>query len=126
MRPALLYGRGGSLLAPLFDAAMEADKWSTASTAGTDNDGIVRWTRRAGGRYADIHTDVLADLYLLVCERAAQVGGCTFTRPPTTQKAWTSSLGRSHASSRQKATRTPSRLIVSVPLTFVLLLWVGL
>jgi nucleoside-diphosphate-sugar epimerase len=76
VRPALLYGRSGSLLAPLFDAAMEAGKWNAA--AGNKNDGIVRWTGRAGGRYAAIHTDDLADLYLRVCERAALVGGRTF------------------------------------------------
>lgn len=74
VRPALLYGCGGSLLAPLFAAAAEAGKWSSAASAAeTDNDGIVRWTGRAGGRYTVIHMDDLADLYLRVGERAAHL-----------------------------------------------------
>ncbi|KAE9398728.1 NAD(P)-binding protein [Gymnopus androsaceus JB14] len=63
IRPALLYGRGGSLLAPLFKGASE---------------GRVAWPGTPGGRYALIHTDDLADMYVRACEKAPIVGGVIF------------------------------------------------
>ncbi|KIK51462.1 hypothetical protein GYMLUDRAFT_208616 [Collybiopsis luxurians FD-317 M1] len=63
IRPGLLYGRGGSLIAPLFQSAA---------------DGLVSWPGTPGGRYALIHTDDLADMYVLACEKAALVGGVIF------------------------------------------------
>ncbi|KAF7979282.1 hypothetical protein HWV62_42980 [Athelia sp. TMB] len=66
VRPALLYGRTGSLLSPLFAAARAA------------GDGEFTWAGRQGGRYAVVHTDDLAALYLLVTERASLVGGRVF------------------------------------------------
>jgi nucleoside-diphosphate-sugar epimerase len=63
VRPAVLYGRSGSILAPLFADAAK---------------GKVRWPGRPGGRMALIHTDDLADLYVRVAERAQAVGGLIF------------------------------------------------
>ncbi|TFY81028.1 hypothetical protein EWM64_g2981 [Hericium alpestre] len=63
VRPALLYGGSASLLAPLYKAASE---------------GRVRWFGRPGGRYAVIHFDDLADLYVRVAEKAQLVGGLIF------------------------------------------------
>ncbi|EPQ54392.1 NAD P-binding protein [Gloeophyllum trabeum ATCC 11539] len=63
IRPALLYGRSGSLLAPLFESASK---------------GKVAWYGTPGGRYALIHCDDLADLYLRAAEKAQLVGGKIF------------------------------------------------
>ncbi|KIK53305.1 hypothetical protein GYMLUDRAFT_941821 [Collybiopsis luxurians FD-317 M1] len=59
----MLYGRGGSLLASLFQSAA---------------DGLVSWPATPGGRYALIHSDDLAEMYVLTCEKAALMGGVTF------------------------------------------------
>ncbi|KAJ7078011.1 hypothetical protein B0H15DRAFT_954777 [Mycena belliarum] len=63
VRPALLYGRSGSIFARLFRAASE---------------GRVVWPGTPGGRYAVIHTDDLADLYVRVAEQAQSLGGKIF------------------------------------------------
>jgi len=63
IRPALLYGRTGSLLEPLLKSASE---------------GKVAWYGTPGGRYSLIHTDDLADLYLRASEKAAIAGGRIF------------------------------------------------
>jgi nucleoside-diphosphate-sugar epimerase len=63
IRPALLYGRSGSLFTPLFKSASE---------------GKVAWYGTPGGRYALIHTDDLADLYLKASEKGSIVGGKIF------------------------------------------------
>ena len=63
IRPALLYGRSGSLFAPLMKSASE---------------GKVTWYGTPGGRYALVHTDDLADLYVRACEKAAIAGGKVF------------------------------------------------
>jgi len=63
IRPALLYGRSGSLFAPLFKSASE---------------GRVAWYGRPGGRYALIHCDDAADLFLRAAEKAQVVGGNIF------------------------------------------------
>jgi len=63
IRPALLYGRSGSILAPLFKSAAE---------------GKVAWYGAPGGRYTLIHADDLADLYVRASEKAAIVGGNIF------------------------------------------------
>lgn len=63
IRPALLYGRSGSLFSPLFKSASE---------------GKVAWYGTPGGRYALIHTDDLADLYLKTSEKGSIVGGKIF------------------------------------------------
>jgi nucleoside-diphosphate-sugar epimerase len=63
VRPALLYGRSGSLLAPLFKSAYE---------------GKVAWYGRPGGRYAMIHQDDLADLIVKAAEKSYLVKGCIF------------------------------------------------
>jgi hypothetical protein len=47
IRPCLLYGKSGSVLAALFAGAAQ---------------GKVSWPGRPGGRFAVIHTDDLADL----------------------------------------------------------------
>ncbi|KAJ7093788.1 hypothetical protein C8R44DRAFT_835429 [Mycena epipterygia] len=60
VRPSLVYGRRASLFAPLFDTARE---------------GWVVWPGTPGGRYATIHADDLAELYLLVVQRASILGG---------------------------------------------------
>jgi hypothetical protein len=46
IRPALLYGRSGSLLAPFFKSASDGNVWYPGTP---------------GGRFAVIHTDDLAD-----------------------------------------------------------------
>ena len=63
IRPSLLYGRSGSLLAPLFKSAYE---------------GEVAWFGTPGGRLALVHCDDLAEAYLLVAEKAAIAGGKIF------------------------------------------------
>ncbi|TCD70853.1 hypothetical protein EIP91_001161 [Steccherinum ochraceum] len=63
VRPALLYGRGGSLVAPLFDSALQ---------------GKAIWYGTPGARMAFIHCDDLAQLYVLIAEKAQLVGGKIF------------------------------------------------
>ncbi|KAI0070032.1 NAD(P)-binding protein [Panus rudis PR-1116 ss-1] len=63
IRPALLYGRSASILAALFQTA---------------HAGKVCWVGAPGGRYALIHADDLAELYVLVTEKAQLVGGKIF------------------------------------------------
>lgn len=60
IRPALLYGRSGSLFEPLFKSASE---------------GKVAWYGTPGGRYALIHTDDLANLYVRASEKSAIAAG---------------------------------------------------
>lgn len=63
IRPGLLYGRSGSLLAPFFKSASEGKVW---------------YPGKPGGRFALIHTDDLADLFLRAVERASICGGRIF------------------------------------------------
>jgi hypothetical protein len=56
IRPALLYGRSGSFFASFFQSACEGNVW---------------YTGQPGGRFALIHTDDLADLYVRSVEKAA-------------------------------------------------------
>jgi len=63
VRPGMLYGRSGSLFAPLFKSAYE---------------GKVVWYGRPRGRYAIIHQDDLADLVLKAAEKSYLVKGCIF------------------------------------------------
>ncbi|KAI0800161.1 NAD(P)-binding protein [Fomes fomentarius] len=60
IRPSLLYGRSGSLLARLFKSAY---------------DGEAKWFGSPGGRFALIHADDLADVYVLAAEKAPIVRG---------------------------------------------------
>jgi len=60
IRPSLLYGRSGSMFDPLFKQAY---------------DGEISWYGTPGGRYALIHQDDLADLYVRVVERASILHG---------------------------------------------------
>ena len=63
IRPSLLYGRSGSLLASLFRRAY---------------DGKVTWPGEPGGRLALIHRDDLAEVYVLAAEKAAIAAGKIF------------------------------------------------
>lgn len=63
IRPGLLYGRGGSLFAPLFASAEK---------------GNIVWPGAPGGQYATVHADDLADLYVRVVGHAAALGGLVF------------------------------------------------
>lgn len=63
IRPALLYGRSASILGLLFKSAQE---------------GRVKWFGTPGGRYALIHQDDLGELYHLVAEKSAILGGQLF------------------------------------------------
>jgi nucleoside-diphosphate-sugar epimerase len=63
IRPGMLYGRSASILASLFKSASE---------------GHVAWPGTPGGRYALIHADDLADLYVRATEKSALVGGKIF------------------------------------------------
>ncbi|KAK6971762.1 NAD(P)-binding protein [Favolaschia claudopus] len=63
IRPSLLYGRSASIFGMLFKAAAE---------------GRVSWPGTPGGRYALVHADDLAELYVLCAEKASVVGGKIF------------------------------------------------
>ncbi|KAK6971772.1 NAD(P)-binding protein [Favolaschia claudopus] len=63
IRPSLLYGRSASILGLLFKGAAE---------------GKVSWPGTPGGRYAVVHADDLAELYVLCAEKASVVGGKIF------------------------------------------------
>ena len=63
IRPSLLYGRSGSMFGLLFQQAY---------------DGEIAWYGTPGGRYALIHQDDLADLYVRVVERASILPGLIF------------------------------------------------
>ncbi|KAF9567986.1 NAD(P)-binding protein [Agrocybe pediades] len=63
IRPALLYGRAGSLLAPFFKSASEGKVWYPGTP---------------GGRFALVHCDDLADLYVRAVERSSLVAGQIF------------------------------------------------
>jgi len=63
IRPVLLYGRSGSLFEPLLNSTSE---------------GNVAWYGTPGGRYALIHMDDLADLYVRASEKAVIAGGKIF------------------------------------------------
>ncbi|KAI0796230.1 hypothetical protein C8Q75DRAFT_803266 [Abortiporus biennis] len=64
IRPGLLYGRTGSLTAGLFAQAKEGS--------------MIKHYGAEGGRVGTIHTDDLANLYLLAAEKAQLVGGKIF------------------------------------------------
>lgn len=64
VRPALLYGRSGSILETLFKQATVDKK--------------VTWPGTPGGKLALIHTDDLANLYVRVAEGASIAGGKIF------------------------------------------------
>ncbi|KIJ62535.1 hypothetical protein HYDPIDRAFT_176373 [Hydnomerulius pinastri MD-312] len=63
IRPSLLYGKSASLFAPLFQLASE---------------GKVAWYGTPGGRYATVHCDDLADVYVRAAERGQLVRGNIF------------------------------------------------
>lgn len=63
IRPALVYGRSGSITAQLFQTAYN---------------GKVSWYGTPGGRWAVIHTDDVAELFLLAAEKSALVSGKIF------------------------------------------------
>ena len=63
IRPSLLYGRSGSHLAPFFQSASEGNVW---------------YPGQPGGRFALIHTDDLADLYVRAVEKSAICGSLIF------------------------------------------------
>ncbi|KAJ6585734.1 NAD(P)-binding protein [Mycena capillaripes] len=63
VRPALLYGRSASILSTLFKTAAE---------------GRVVCPGTPGGRYAVIHADDLADLFVRVAEKGSLLGGKIF------------------------------------------------
>ncbi|KAF7441396.1 hypothetical protein PC9H_001746 [Pleurotus ostreatus] len=63
IRPAIVYGRGGSVLSPLFRSASE---------------GKVVWYGTPGGRFSLVHADDLADLFVRASEKAQIVGGRVF------------------------------------------------
>ena len=58
VRPAMVYGRSGSITALLFAEALRA------KTRGDE----IQWAGEAGGRWATIHVDDLADLFVRVVE----------------------------------------------------------
>ena len=63
IRPAMVYGRSGSLLNFLFKPAYE---------------GTVKWYGAPGQRVSFVHQDDVAELYRLVAEQAPILGGQTF------------------------------------------------
>ncbi|KAI0635891.1 NAD-P-binding protein [Trametes polyzona] len=64
IRPSLLYGRSGSILASVFARAAR--------------EGVVRWPGTPGGRLALIHCDDLAELYVLATEKGSIAAGKIF------------------------------------------------
>lgn len=64
VRPALLYGRSGSLFEILFRQAKIDKK--------------ISWPGSPGGKFALIHADDLADLYVRLSEGASIAGGKAF------------------------------------------------
>ncbi|TCD60913.1 hypothetical protein EIP91_009304 [Steccherinum ochraceum] len=62
VRPGIVYGRSGSLLAILFSAPT----------------GKPQWYGTPGGRWSAIHTDDLANFYVLAAEKAGAIGGQIF------------------------------------------------
>lgn len=54
IRPSILYGRSGSIIAWLFGLAGEGKE--------------IAWPGREGGRWATIHVDDLARLYVVIAE----------------------------------------------------------
>ncbi|KAL4246625.1 NAD(P)-dependent Metabolic Enzyme [Abortiporus biennis] len=64
IRPGFVYGRSGSLLASLFAQAKEGN--------------TIKRYGAPGGRLNTVHTDDLANLYLLAAEKAQLVGGNIF------------------------------------------------
>ncbi|KAI0782890.1 NAD(P)-binding protein [Abortiporus biennis] len=70
IRPGCVYGKSGTSLTPLFGQAKEGN--------------IIRWfipkagNETGGGRLNTIHTDDLAQLYLLAAEKSQLVGGNVF------------------------------------------------
>lgn len=57
IRPSLLYGRSGSLLSMLFAQG---------------ETGAIDWHGSMGGRYATVHIDDLAELYVLTVEKVSR------------------------------------------------------
>jgi nucleoside-diphosphate-sugar epimerase len=68
IRPALLFGKSGSLLTGIFNEALEAKKEGRK----------LVYAGIPGGRWALIHTDDLAELYLKVAESSVKLGGLIF------------------------------------------------
>ncbi|KAL4243983.1 NAD(P)-binding domain superfamily protein [Abortiporus biennis] len=64
IRPALVYGRSGSLTSLLFKQAKKGEK--------------IIWYGEPGGRFNVVHTDDLANLYVLAAEKAQLVKGQIF------------------------------------------------
>jgi len=67
IRPALLYGRSGSLTVPFFTAAHSAGQGQTFEVPGEEE-----------SRWCLVHTDDLADMYVRVVESAPICQGLTF------------------------------------------------
>ncbi|KAL6303959.1 NAD(P)-binding protein [Sparassis latifolia] len=63
IRPSLLYGRSGSLLALMFKSAYE---------------GKAKWFGTPGGRFSLIHQDDLATMFVLAAEKSSILGGTIF------------------------------------------------
>ncbi|KAJ7610489.1 hypothetical protein FB45DRAFT_875838 [Roridomyces roridus] len=88
VRPALLYGRSASLFTPLFEGAKA---------------GKVSWPGTPGGRYALIHADDLAEMYVKVAEKASLVGGKIFDVSSPNTESVDDFLGRLVAVAGAKA-----------------------
>ena len=58
IRPSLLYGRSGSITATLFAEAMRA----------AEKGDEIKWAGTPGGRWALVHADDLADLFVKAAE----------------------------------------------------------
>lgn len=66
IRPALLYGRGASIFDLLFQQAQVGKQ--------------IVWAGRPGGRFALIHSDDLADIFVRIAERVSILVLCLITK----------------------------------------------
>ncbi|KZT63697.1 NAD(P)-binding protein [Daedalea quercina L-15889] len=64
IRPAIMYGRSGSFLALMFQAARKGE--------------CIKWYGAPGARYSLLHQDDLGEMYRLAVEKSAILGGICF------------------------------------------------
>ena len=108
IRPGLVYGRSASLLAPFFKSASEGTVW---------------FPGKPGGRFALVHTDDLADLYVRAAEKAAICGGLIFDAVNEHTESvddWLTALVKVSGAQKPYEYREPATCMFSALLDFLL------